>query len=854
MSDDESDKHSARTGLPALARLCAERRRVQVDRRGRLLRRGGARAPGRAPARPRRRSSSWSPTRSAPSGSSAISRSSCRAPTRAIRWPRRASCACRPTTPARTPTSRPIAASCSGAWRPCSGSRRARAARCSWPRPRRCAGGWCRAPRSARSSIWSRPSRSSTAIAPSTLLARGGYLRTPVVEDPGTFAVRGGVLDVFPPLYRFPVRIELFGDLVESHALLRSGDAAHAARDRGAVPAPGARDRAHRRRPSCATGCATPPSAPSTPRRRRARSWSRSSAARTSSASRGWRPRSTRGWSRSSSTCRPTRPVFVEEPDACLDAVGARWRTREAHDYAARVAEHSSPSRRGLLPRREPRMRARSPHRGARASSPRHARTSRRRPARPPVGALRAAARRARARAAALARREARGAAAPLRRSLRGARRERRARLARSRRTSSTPIAWRSLLRGHGLRADSAAAPSLRPLARRRRPRGRRSRIGGAARAASTCRSTGWRWSAEREIFGETIDRRRGDRRRRRPASSATLFKNLAPGDYVVHEMHGVGLLPRPDQAAAARTRRRRRAVDFLHLEYDGGTLYLPVYRLGEVQRYVGAEGHAQARQARRRHLGEDARQGLARGPPARRGAAPALRAAAGAARPRASRRPTSLFREFEATFPFDETPDQAAGDRRRARATWRQPRPMDRLVCGDVGYGKTEVALRAAFEGGARRQAGGGARADHGARRAALPTPSRSGCATSRSASASLSRFQSHERADRDGQGARRRARSTSSIGTHRLLSADVRFKDLGPARHRRGAALRRRAQGAAQEAAHPGRRAHADRDADPAHAAHGDGRAARALDHRDAARRSPRDPHVRRRATTTR
>src|SRR5207248_986255 len=48
------------------------------------------------------------------------------------------------------------------------------------------------------------------------VLVRGGYTRSPVVEDAGTFAVRGGVIDVFVPLYRFPLRIELFGDLVES--------------------------------------------------------------------------------------------------------------------------------------------------------------------------------------------------------------------------------------------------------------------------------------------------------------------------------------------------------------------------------------------------------------------------------------------------------------------------------------------------------------------------------------------------------------------------------------------------------------------------------------------------------------
>ena len=85
------------------------------------------------------------------------------------------------------------------------------------------------------------------------------------------------------------------------------------------------------------------------------------------------------------------------------------------------------------------------------------------------------------------------------------------------------------------------------------------------------------------------------------------------------------------------------------------------------------------------------------------------------------SRPPTTRIRELEATFPFDETPDQhAAID--AVLGDMEAPRAMDRLVCGDVGYGKTEVALRAIFRARAGRQAGGAARADDRARRAALP------------------------------------------------------------------------------------------------------------------------------------
>ena len=107
---------------------------------------------------------------------------------------------------------------------------------------------------------------------------------------------------------------------------------------------------------------------------------------------------------------------------------------------------------------------------------------------------------------------------------------------------------------------------------------------------------------------------------------------------------------------------------------------------------------------------------------------------------------PDEIFREFEAEFPFDETPDQAKAiddvlrDMQKQRGGEAARRPMDRLVCGDVGYGKTEVAMRAAMLAVLVEEAGGGARADDRARRAArahlpralqgLPGPHRGGLA----------------------------------------------------------------------------------------------------------------------------
>ena len=135
--------------------------------------------------------------------------------------------------------------------------------------------------------------------------------------------------------------------------------------------------------------------------------------------------------------------------------------------------------------------------------------------------------------------------------------------------------------------------------------------------------------------------------------------------------------------------------------------------------------------------------------------------------------------------------------------------RPMDRLICGDVGYGKTELAIRAAFKA-----------VDNGKQVAVLvPTTvlAEQHCRTFGQRLADypfvvecLSRFRT---AGEQRRISKRLADGSIDvvIGTHRLVSADVQFKDLGPGHHRRGAAFRRRAQGTAQEAAAAGRRADA-------------------------------------------
>ena len=145
--------------------------------------------------------------------------------------------------------------------------------------------------------------------------------------------------------------------------------------------------------------------------------------------------------------------------------------------------------------------------------------------------------------------------------------------------------------------------------------------------------------------------------------------------------------------------------------------------------------------------------------------------------------------------------------------------RPMDRLICGDVGYGKTEVALRAAFK------------AANAGKQVLMLVPTT--ILAQQHYGTFAERLRDYpftiEHVSRFRPPAEQRAavkrfaegKVDILIGTHRVLSRDVRAKDLGPDHRRRGAALRRQAEGAAAPAQAQGRRDLDERDADPAHAA---------------------------------
>jgi len=196
-----------------------------------------------------------------------------------------------------------------------------------------------------------------------------------------------------------------------------------------------------------------------------------------------------------------------------------------------------------------------------------------------------------------------------------------------------------------------------------------------------------------RELLGQRLPRKRGRSAALVRANVFSSLQELNTGDAVVHEDHGVGRykglvsLPSGDIDA-----------DFLHIEYDGASIYVPVEDLDRLHRYTGEDNPTlnrlgsdkwkRTRQRVERDLLEMAHELID----------------TEAARKQVKRPPCLLsgeaagdYDEFSARFPFEETDDQVeaidavlrdlAGDT-----------PMDRVVCGDVGFGKTEVAMRAAF------------------------------------------------------------------------------------------------------------------------------------------------------------
>ncbi len=275
---------------------------------------------------------------------------------------------------------------------------------------------------------------------------------------------------------------------------------------------------------------------------------------------------------------------------------------------------------------------------------------------------------------------------------------------------------------------------------------------------------------------GELWGRRPRPARVRRAAASARLqsYEDLHSGDFVVHGSHGIGqYLGTTAMTVQGKVR------DYLVLRYEGtDRLYVPTDQVGLVQKYIGGEGRAPrlsrlggAEWARTKQRVKESVRHMAEELIALYAARQALQGHAFSAR-------GPWHQEFADAFPYEETPDQlqAIGE---IEADMERPVPMERLLCGDVGYGKTEVAMRAAF-----KAVGDG-------RQVAVLVPTtilaeqhyltfserfRGFPVTVRM----LSRFRSRKEQEETITALRRGAVDVV-IGTHRLVQADIDFRNLG-------------------------------------------------------------------------
>ena len=282
-----------------------------------------------------------------------------------------------------------------------------------------------------------------------------------------------------------------------------------------------------------------------------------------------------------------------------------------------------------------------------------------------------------------------------------------------------------------------------------------------------------------RAAASSTRDMRKLPARRRRNQVDPL---NLAPGDHVVHEQHGVGRFVEMVQRTAGRGRdahtREYLVIEFAPSKrgHPGDRLYVPSDSLDQVTRYVGGENptlnkmggsdwaktKSRARKAVKEIAGELVR----------------LYSARQATQGHAFGPDTPWQRELEDAFHYVETPDQLTTID-EVKADMMKTVPMDRLICGDVGYGKTEVAVRAAFK------------AIQEGKQVAVLVPTtllvqqHFETFSERYAGfpvtvAALSRFQSKKESDRVVAGLKD-GTIDLVIGTHRLLSGEISFKDMG-------------------------------------------------------------------------
>ncbi|WAA09482.1 transcription-repair coupling factor [Fervidibacillus albus] len=251
-------------------------------------------------------------------------------------------------------------------------------------------------------------------------------------------------------------------------------------------------------------------------------------------------------------------------------------------------------------------------------------------------------------------------------------------------------------------------------------------------------------------------------------------YSELNPGDYVVHVNHGIGKYIGIETLQINGVHK-----DYLHIKYQGNDkLFVPIEQIDLVQKYVGTEGKepkiyklggSEWKRVKRKVASsvEDIADDLIK-----------LYAERQASKGFAFSKDTDLQREFESSFPYQETDDQLRSIE-EIKKDMENPRPMDRLLCGDVGYGKTEVALRAAFK------------AMMDSKQVAILVPTtilaQQHYETMRERFQEypikigiLNRFRTRKEQQETIKGLKA-GTIDIVVGTHRMLSKDVQFRDLG-------------------------------------------------------------------------
>jgi transcription-repair coupling factor (superfamily II helicase) len=596
-----------------------------------------------------------------------------------------------------------------------------------------------------------------------TRLSEAGYLRAPVVEDPGSFAVRGGILDVWPPQLEAPVRAELYGDLVLSLKAFEP-DSQRTSANLTEVWLPPARE-------------AILTSEVSESARARIReladavNWPSVKARRLSDdVAEGKQFYGGEGYlpayyplTTLTEYLPPGTVVVVEEPPRVVRAI----QDEIAHAHAEVARRSGAPHfpvadlycledeiARDLAQRTTLAL-----HRfGVAGDSVDGLLAMEAAPAEAPTLATHDQADLERAVAQAQSARGKQGLLDPLVERLHAWE------------TSGLKVTIAARTETQAERLSALLSHRDVAVSRAEGGAGTRIVVGPLSRGV-VAPAEGFVLVTEEEIFGHR-SHRPPEKQRIRKALLEDL-RALLPGDHLVHVDHGIGRYLGLEKKSVGGV-----GVEMLVVEYSGGDkLFLPVHRLNQVEKYSGAEGapkldklggqtFAKTKSRVQRKVREMAdellrlyaeRHGTTRDP---------------------LPPPDDEYAALEASFPFEETRDQATAIADVLKDLEAE-RVMDRLVCGDVGFGKTEVALRAAF------------RVANAGRQVALLCPT-TVLAQQHYLTFSkrlqdfafsvkvLSRFESKAEQDETVRGLRA-GTVDIVVGTHRLLSKDVHFKALG-------------------------------------------------------------------------